>query len=152
MLLSVLESNKYFSKQDFGGYIYLYGEQYYLIEKLIDKILQKKKIALSDVIIYDSEKLDLDKLSDELVTVSFFGTKIVWIQHFLPETAKKQTKERLKELVPYLSQDNILIVTEEYREEGYNNKRASAADYRKWADQLGICVNASRPSKTDDAK
>jgi len=143
--LKVFDCAKPISRGEVGGLIYLYGDQSYLMDNAVSRIIKKSGVDEDDVILFDGERLDLDRLSEEIVNISFGGAKICVISHFSPENAKESLLKRLEDLAEFLGNENVLVIKEEHREESYKQKRAAAKKYRDFVKANGCLIDCNKP-------
>ncbi len=147
MELKVFDSAKPISRGEVDGLIYLYGDQMYLMDHTVDRIIKKFGIDDEDVLLFEGERIDLDRLCEEIVNISFFQSKICLISHFSPENAKDSLLNKLEDVAEFLGNGNILIIKEEYREENAKTKRAQAKKYRDFTNKNGVLIDCNKPDR-----
>ncbi len=85
----------------------LYGTENYLLEKEIDKIIEKNGLEMINVVRYDYTVDSLSKILEDCETVSFFSDKKgVIVDNALLFNRGKGTEEEINQLLPYLKQPN----------------------------------------------
>lgn len=91
------------------------GDNKYLIDERIGKIIEKEKLDEFGVVKYDSEEVTLDEVLDDCETLPFLNDKklVIVNQTFFLSTEKSAIEHNIERLISYINNPNdttILII------------------------------------------
>lgn len=114
-----------------GKMIYLlYGEEEFLIDEEIKKIIKKTKIDELNISRYDLEEDNIKDIIDDACTISLFEEKKIIIAKNLDKFLKQKETKILEEYINNISEGIILILVAEKLDE----KKKIIKDLKKIAD------------------